>query len=157
MDRLIEKLQLEPGRAWPMGTSFDGTGVNIAVFSAHASAVEWCVFDESGRTELSRTPLPGQTGDVWHGRLPGAQPGLVYGLRVHGPWRPDRGHRFNPHKLLLDPWAREIVAPPGGFDWTGPHQGADPLHPQHMDTRDNARSAGGMSGCSRVQAFTCSS
>jgi glycogen debranching enzyme len=141
MDRLIEKLRLEPGRAWPLGASFDGEGVNFAVFSANASAVELCTFDEAGLGELSRTPLPAQSGDVWHGYLRGAQPGLVYALRVHGPWRPDRGHRFNPHKLLLDPWAREIVAPAGGFRWSDPHLGADPEHPQHMDTRDNARFA----------------
>jgi glycogen debranching enzyme len=141
MDRLIEKLQLEPGRAWPMGAGVDDGGVNFAVFSAHASAVELCLFDTTGTHELSRTPLPAHSGDVWHGRLPGAQPGLVYAFRAHGPWRPDRGHRFNPHKLLLDPWAREIVQPPGGFSPLGPHHGADPEHPQHMDTRDNARFA----------------
>jgi glycogen debranching enzyme len=141
MDRVTEKLQLEPGRAWPLGATFDGDGVNVAVFSAHASAVELCLFDNSGQHELSRTPLPARTGDVWHGYLRGASAGLVYGLRAHGPWRPDRGHRFNPHKLLLDPWAREVVPPAGGFHWHEPHLGADPEHPQHMDTRDNARFA----------------
>ncbi len=132
---------LGAGRPWPMGATVDGTGVNFAVFSAHATQVDLCLFDNSGQTELVRLPLPAQTGDVWHGHLPGCKPGQVYGLRAHGPWRPDRGHRFNPHKLLLDPWAREIVAPAGGFDWRGPHQAADREHPQHMDTRDNARQA----------------
>jgi glycogen debranching enzyme len=132
---------LQAGRAWPMGATVDGDGVNIAVFSQHASRIELCLFDEQGRTELQRLPLPERTGDVWHGRLPEAGAGLVYGLRAHGPWRPDRGHRFNPHKLLLDPWAREIVAPIGGFDWSGPHFGADHEHPQELDTRDNARGA----------------
>jgi glycogen operon protein len=125
------------GRAWPLGASVDGEGVNFAVFSQHATRVELCIYDAEGRSELQRLPLPGRSGDVFHGWLPGAGAGLVYGLRAHGPWRPDRGHRFNPHKLLLDPWAREIVAPPGGFDWAGPHFGADREHPQHLDTRDN--------------------
>lgn len=137
----VAGLALEAGRPWPMGASADEGGINFAVFSAHASRVELCLFDPTGQTETARLPLPAQSGDVWHGRLPGARPGLIYGLRAHGPWRPDRGHRFNPHKLLLDPWAREIVTPPGGFDWHAPHFGADREHPQHMDTRDNARQA----------------
>jgi glycogen debranching enzyme len=141
MDRLTQPLQL--GRAWPLGAQVDAAagGVNVAVFSAHATRVELCLFDASGTQELARLPLPGQTGDVWHGLLPGAGAGLVYGLRVHGPWRPDRGHRFNPHKLLLDPWAREIVAPGGGWSWSGAHFAADREHPGHMDTRDNAAGA----------------
>ena len=149
MDRLIQAApppsptgsspRLESGKPWPLGASFDGSGVNIAVFSAHAAQVDLCIFDATGEVETARLPLPAQSGDVWHGRLPGAAPGLIYGLRAHGPWRPDRGHRFNPNKLLLDPWAREIVSPPGGFDWRGPHFGADREHPQHMDPRDNAR------------------
>jgi glycogen operon protein len=125
---------LAPGRPWPLGASFDGEGVNFAVFSAHASQIDLCLYDETGRIEQARLPLPGHTGEVWHGHLPGARPGLLYGLRAHGPWRPDRGHRFNPNKLLLDPWAREIV---GAFDHTGPHYSADREHPQHMDPRDN--------------------
>ncbi len=132
---------LETGRPWPLGASVDGQGVNFAVFSAHATQLELCVYDHAGEVELARWPLPGHTGDIWHGRLPGAGAGLVYGLRAHGPWRPDRGHRFNPHKLLLDPWAREIVAPPGGFRPDGPHRGAELEHPQHMDLRDNGRGA----------------
>ncbi len=148
MDRLTlaadpaQRVQaLQPGRPWPMGASFDGEGVNFAVFSAHATQIDVCLFDETGQVEQARLPLPGHSGDIWHGRLPGAKPGLLYGLRVQGPWRPDRGHRFNPHKLLLDPWAREIVGPPGGFDPRGPHAGADREHPQAMDTRDNGRQA----------------
>ncbi len=121
-----------------MGATADTAGVNFAVFSAHATRIEVCLFDERGERELTRLALPGRSGDVWHGRLPGARPGLVYGLRADGPWRPEQGHRFNPHKLLLDPWAREIVAPPGGFDWRGPHPGADVRHPAARDERDNA-------------------
>ena len=131
------------GRPWPMGATYEetaeGPGVNVAAFSAHASQVDLCLFDDTGTVETARLPLPVQSGDVWHGRVLGLKPGQVYGLRAHGPWRPDRGHRFNPHKLLLDPWARDIVSPAGGFDWRGPHFGADRAHPQHMDTQDNAR------------------
>ena len=149
MDRLIDAvttlgqraLTLEAGRPWPMGASFDGDGVNFVAFSEHASSVELCLYDGDGQAELARLTLPARSGDLWHGRLPGAAPGLVYGFRVHGPWRPDRGHRCNPHKLLLDPWAREIITPPGGFDWQGPHDGADREHPHHMDPRDNGREA----------------
>ncbi len=132
---------LQPGRAWPMGASVSDDGVNVAVFSQHATRIELCLYDTDGRTERQRLPLPGRSGDVFHGLLPGAGAGLVYGLRAHGPWRPDRGHRFNPHKLLLDPWAREIVPPPGGFSWAGAHFGADHEHPQHLDTRDNGAAA----------------
>jgi len=136
MDRLSGMLQT--GRSWPLGASWDGHGVNFAVFSAHASAVELCLFDAEGTHEIARAALPAQSGDVWHGYLPGAKPGLIYGLRAHGPWRPERGHRFNPHKVLLDPWAREIV---GSFDWNGPHFANDREHPLDLDTRDNARQA----------------
>ncbi len=136
MDRLAGALQT--GRAWPLGAHWDGRGINFAVFSANATAVELCLFDADGEHETLRVPLPAQTGDVWHGYLPEAAPGLIYGLRAHGPWRPERGHRFNPHKLLLDPWAREIV---GRFDWRDPHFGADRRHPQHMDLEDNAQVA----------------
>jgi glycogen operon protein len=134
---------LGPGRPWPLGAQVDVRhgGVNFAVFAGHATAVELCLFDAEGVNEVARLPLPGCSGDVWHGHLPAGSAGLVYGFRVHGPWRPDRGHRHNPSKLLLDPWAREIVAPPGGFDWRGPHFGADRAHPQHPDTQDNARHA----------------
>ncbi|MDE2501377.1 MAG: glycogen debranching protein GlgX [Burkholderiales bacterium] len=129
---------LEVGRPWPMGASCDGEGVNFTAFAAHASQVDLCLYDASGRTEIARLPLPGRSGDIWHGRLPDAGPGLVYGYRVHGPWRPDRGHRHNPNKLLLDPWGREIV---GRHDPRGPHDGADREHPQQIDVRDNGREA----------------
>lgn len=121
-----------------MGVQPDAQGVNFAVFSAHADAIDLCVFDASGRTEQARFRLPGRSGDVWHGHLAGALPGLVYGLRAHGPWQPAEGHRFNPAKLLLDPYAREIC---GAFDWSEPHFGADPAHRDQPDSRDNAATA----------------
>ena len=134
MERLIAT-QLRIGKPWPMGAHFDGHGVNFAVFSTHAHAMELCLFDAEGTHELARLPLVGHTVDVWHGYLPGAQPGLVYGLRAHGPWRPDKGHRFDASKLLLDPYAREIV---GNFSWRDEHFTPDRKHPGHMNTRDNA-------------------
>jgi glycogen operon protein len=135
MEPLRPPTALAPGRSWPLGAQWDGDELNFAVVSAHASRIELCLFDAGGRHEVARLPLPGRTGDVFHGRLPGAAPGLVYGYRAHGPWRPDRGHRFNPHKVLLDPYAREIV---GRFEWRDEQFGADRAHPAHMDQRDNA-------------------
>jgi glycogen debranching enzyme GlgX len=143
MEPLSSSVDLVPGEPYPLGAharahALDEPAVNFAVVSAHAQRVDLCLFDAEGRRELSRTPLPGRSGDVFHGRLPGAGPGLIYGFRAHGPWRPDRGQRFNPHKLLLDPYAREIV---GRFEWRDEHFGADRAHPAHMDMRDNAAHA----------------
>ena len=129
---------LAVGRAWPIGAHAGTTGVNFAVFSANAQAMDLCLFDDAGTREIARLPLPGHSGDIWHGLLANAKPGLVYGLRAHGPWRPDKGHRFNPTKLLLDPYAREIV---GAFDWADLQFAADRTHSRQMDTRDNAATA----------------
>jgi glycogen debranching enzyme GlgX len=123
------------GQPWPLGATFDGGGINFAVFSANAQAMDLCLFDATGTQEVARLRLPSHTSDVWHGYLPGARPGLIYGLRAHGPWRPDRGHRFDASKLLLDPYARDIV---GSFAWRDEHFAGDRQHPRHMDTRDNA-------------------
>jgi isoamylase len=100
---------MDAGRATPLGATWTGDGVNFALFSAEAEAVHLCLFDAGGRRELARIPLPQRTGDIWHGHLPGAGPGLVYGYRVHGRYAPRQGHRFNKHKLLLDPYARELT------------------------------------------------
>jgi glycogen operon protein len=126
--------RLQAGRPWPLGATVDAQGVNFAVFSAHATAIELCLYDAAGRAELARLPLPERSGDIWHGHLPGAGAGLVYGLRAHGPWQPLQGQRFNPHKLLLDPCARETV---GDFEWhelLRGHVGGDALR---MDRRDS--------------------
>jgi isoamylase len=129
---------ISEGRPFPLGATWDGLGVNFALFSGHATKVELCLFDESGTTESERVELPEYTDEVWHGYLPNARPGTVYGYRVHGPYEPDAGHRFNPNKLLIDPYARQLV---GNLKW-GPelfgyilgHPDAD----KSFDTRDSA-------------------
>jgi glycogen operon protein len=103
----LKAQHLEPGSPAPLGATWTGEGVNFALFSAHADSVDLCLFDISGR-EVVRVALPGRTGDVWHGFLPAAGPGLAYGYRVHGRYAPRQGHRFNKHKLLLDPYARAV-------------------------------------------------
>ncbi|SEO94031.1 glycogen debranching enzyme GlgX [Luteibacter sp. UNC138MFCol5.1] len=124
---------LTAGTPQPLGTTWDGDGVNLSVYSRNAERVEWCLFDEGGTVEIARLPLPARDGDIWHGYLPGAQPGLLYGLRVHGPYAPEHGHRFNPSKLLIDPYAKALY---GTYRWDdavfgyahGPHgigEGAD--------------------------------
>lgn len=98
------------GRAWPLGATPEAGGVNFAVFSAHAERVELCLFDAAGAE--TRLEMPEREGGIWHGWLEGAGPGLCYGYRVHGPWAPEEGHRFNPAKLLLDPYARALSGHP---------------------------------------------
>jgi len=98
-----------PGRPYPLGATWDGEGVNFALFAGDALLVELCLFDQQGRNEIDRIVLDECTDQVWHCYLPQAHPGLVYGYRVHGPWEPTLGLRFNPHKLLLDPYARAIT------------------------------------------------
>jgi glycogen operon protein len=103
--------RLDSGRPYPLGASCDEFGVNFAVFSANATLIDLCIFDPSGHKELCRLPLPECTHEIWHGFLPKAAPGLVYGFRAYGPYDPTHGHRFNPHKLLLDPYARQLITP----------------------------------------------
>jgi len=107
--------RLEGGSPYPLGASFDGLGVNFAVFSAHAEKIELCVFEPSGKREVARYTLPEWTDEVWHGYLPDARPGLLYGYRAYGRYAPEEGHRFNPNKLLLDPYARRLS---GSIKWS---------------------------------------
>ncbi len=135
------EVSLNLGRHAPMGATVRDGGVNFAVFSRHAQRIELCLFDNLGDTEMQRLPLHGPYDGVFHGFLPGGQPGLVYGLRAYGPYEPERGHRFNPHKLLLDPYAREIV---GHFQWGPQHHGYQLGHPHSsysLDTTDNSATA----------------
>jgi len=127
-----------PGRPYPLGATWDGEGVNFALYSEHAEKVELCLFDVSGKRESLRVALPEQTDMVWHGYLPEARPGQLYGYRVHGPYAPEQGHRFNPHKLLLDPYGKQIQ---GALNWTDSHFGYRIGHKQEdlsFDRRDNA-------------------
>ncbi len=102
-------IRLRPGNPYPLGATWDGSGVNFAVFSEHATRVELCLFDgPEAKRESVRVTLPEQTDFVWHGRLSGIEPGQLYGYRVHGPFEPEDGHRFNPNKLVLDPYAKAI-------------------------------------------------
>jgi isoamylase len=103
------------GLPHPLGATWDGeNGVNFALFSAHATKVELCLFDDQGKTEIARIELPEYTDEIWHGYVPGVGPGSIYGYRVHGPYEPEAGHRFNPNKLLLDPYARGHF---GDLEW----------------------------------------
>ena len=106
--------RIAEGLPHPLGATWDGVGVNFALFSANATKVELCLFDQDGTTELERIELPEYTDEIWHGYLPDARPGTVYGYRVHGPWAPEDGHRFNANKLLLDPYAKGHV---GQLKW----------------------------------------
>ncbi len=106
---------LQVGKPYPIGAHWDGLGVNFAVFSAHAERVELCLFDSGGYQQMTRLDLPDYTDEIFQGYLPQARPGLVYGYRVHGPYQPDAGHRFNPNKLLLDPYAKKTV---GTLHWS---------------------------------------
>jgi isoamylase len=106
---------IQPGSPYPLGATYDGSGTNFAVFSAHAEKIELCLFDQAGRHEIARYTLPECTNEVWHGYLPGLQVGTLYGFRAYGPYRPEHGHRFNPNKLLLDPYAKQLH---GHVRWT---------------------------------------
>jgi glycogen operon protein len=128
-----------PGEPSPLGARWDGKGVNFALFSEHAEAVELCLYDASGRNEIRRIQMPEQTDLVWHCYLPEARQGQLYGYRVYGPYDPQRGHRFNPKKLLLDPYAMSIQ---GGLRWSDRLFGYRIGHERHdlsIDRRDDAR------------------
>jgi isoamylase len=101
-------MRRRPGQPYPLGATWDGSGVNFALFSENATRVELCLFGPEGSVETARIVMPETTDQVWHAYLPDARPGQRYGYRVHGPWEPAQGHRFNPSKLLLDPYARAI-------------------------------------------------
>jgi glycogen operon protein len=132
-------MQILPGNPYPLGATWDGSGVNFALFSEHATGVEVCLFDSAGaKIESQRLTLPRRSDNVWHGYVPEVGPGQLYGYRVHGPYDPGQGHQFNPHKVLLDPyakamgrllqWREEIFG--YQFDGTGLHF--------EMDRRDSA-------------------
>ena len=114
-----------PGRPYPLGATWDGEGVNFALFSAHAEKVELCLFDRSGNREEARIVLPEYTDEVWHAYLPDARPNLLYGYRVSGPYDPSNGHRFNANKLLIDPYVRSLH---GKLRWSDAVFGLSLIH-----------------------------
>ncbi len=125
-----------PGSALRLGAVADDKGVNFAVFSAHATMIEVCLFDSGGHE--ARFTLPGRTGDIWHGHLPGLGVGQRYGYRAHGPWAPRDGHLFNPAKLLIDPYARAIDARLVWHPAMTGHEGGAPLADGRPCTTDSA-------------------
>ncbi|HZN23152.1 MAG TPA: glycogen debranching protein GlgX, partial [Burkholderiales bacterium] len=141
-----------PGRAYPRGATWDGEGVNFSVFSQHAEKVELCLFDVKGRREVQRIPLTEHTDQEWHCYLPEARPGLLYGYRVYGPYRPELGHRFNPNKLLLDPYAKSLL---GHINWSDAQYGYRVGHEREDLSFDRRDSAPGMPKCRVIDpAFT---
>ena len=144
--------RVESGLPYPLGATWDGKGVNFALFSANAEKVELCTFDPRGRREIARVVLPEYTDEVWHGYLPDARPGMLYGYRVSGPYDPARGHRFNNNKLLIDPYAKALA---GKLRWTDAQYGyriGSQREDLSFDRRDNAT---GMPKCVVVEeAFT---
>jgi isoamylase len=137
-----------PGRAEPCGATWDGEGVNFALFSQHAERIELCLFDATGRREVQRIELVERTDQVWHCYLPEARPGLLYGYRAYGPYRPEAGLRFNSHKLLLDPYARNIV---GTLRWHDALFGYTIGHKRGDLSFDRRDSAAAMPKCKIVE------
>jgi len=147
---MLQKSQytIEPGEPFSLGATPDSEGVNFALFSAHAERVELCLFDADGGNE-HRIVLPEYTNEIWHGRVHGLKAGALYGYRVHGPYDPENGHRFNPNKLLIDPYAREIV---GAINW-GPSCFGYDLNSKRKDLSFNqSDSAHNMPKCRVVDA-----
>jgi isoamylase len=134
----MSDLRLWPGLPYPLGASWDGAGVNFALFSAHATKVELCLFDQDGK-ETDRVALPEMTHEIWHGYFPDLRPDQHYGYRVHGPYEPDAGQRFNANKLLLDPYAKLLH---GAIEWHDAlfaYRLGDPDDDLSFDDRDSAR------------------
>src|SRR5712692_5573502 len=132
------------GQPYPLGATWDGTGVNFSLFSQNATKVELCLFDgPNGNREIARIRMPEQTDQVWHVYLPGIRPGQLYGYRVHGSYEPQVGHRFNPAKLLLDPYAKAIA---GTIRWSDALFGYTVGHADDLSC-DERDSAGGLPKC----------
>ncbi len=132
------KLDLGSGTHRQLGARFDGEGTNFAVFSANATQIDLCVFSPDGRTELARQRLPERTGPIWHGYAPGLGAGTPYGFRAHGSYAPEMGHRFNPNKLLLDPYARELRGAWSNHPATLGYDAASSGQDLSFDSRDSA-------------------
>jgi glycogen operon protein len=136
------KLRVWPGRPYPLGATWDGSGTNFALYAEHATSVDLCLFDSAeSELEAQRIRLREHTDMVWHAFLPDVVPGQIYGYRVDGPYRPAEGHRFNPHKVLLDPYAKAIARDTRWSDEMWGYKVGDPQADQSFDERDNARFA----------------
>jgi isoamylase len=135
---MIRTLTMTEGRPAPLGATFDGEGVNFAVFSEHATRISVCIFSDDGQLETHRLDLPERNGDVWHGYVSGLRPGLMYGLRADGPYAPHHGHRFNANKLLLDPYAKRITGHPVWHDALMGYTVGDARGDLSFDRRDSA-------------------
>ena len=130
--------RVSDGSAVRLGAECDGRGVNFALFSHNATAVDLCLFDHDGRRERARIRLPARTGDIWHGHVDAIAPGQLYGYRVHGPYQPASGHRFNPHKLLIDPYARKLRGHVRWHDATCGYRVGSARGDLSFDRRDSA-------------------
>ncbi|MGE3158558.1 MAG: glycogen debranching protein GlgX [Xanthobacteraceae bacterium] len=130
--------KLASGSPYPLGATWNGLGANFAVFSANAERIDLCLFDPSGKRQVATYTLPECTDEVWHGYLPNAQLGLLYGYRAYGAYEPQRGYRFNPHKLLLDPYARRISGEIKWSDALFAHRVNSPRADLSFDRRDSA-------------------
>lgn len=126
------------GRSAPLGATFDGDGVNFAVFSENATRMTLCLYSDDGKTEVARNDLPERNGDVWHGYISGLRPGQKYGYRAHGPYRPDQGHRFNANKLLIDPYAKRLTSHLKWHDALMGYKVGTTQADLSFDTRDSA-------------------
>jgi isoamylase len=132
-------MRVWPGDPYPLGATWTGTGVNFALYSAHATRVELCLFDSPEATaERERVVLNEQTAQVWHAFLPDARPNQLYGYRVHGPYKPEQGHRFNHHKLVMDPYAKSVARTIRWADEMFGYRVGDPEADLSFDDRDNA-------------------
>ena len=132
-------MRVWPGDPYPLGATWTGVGVNFALFSAHATSVELCLFDSVNATaESARIPLPEQTDMVWHGFFPDIRPNQLYGYRVHGPYEPQHGHRFNPNKVVMDPYAKSVARMIRWADEMFGYRVGDPAEDLSLDDRDNA-------------------
>jgi len=147
----MAKIRIEPGHPYPLGATWDGGGVNFALFSANAKKVELCLFDPKGKRETDRIVLPEYTHEVWHCYLPEIRPGQLYGYRVHGPYEPANGHRFNPNKLLIDPYAKALF---GDIRWHDSHFGYRVGSARGDQTPDRRDSAFAMPKCIVVDPAT---
>jgi len=144
----VANLRVWPGGPYPLGASWDGEGTNFALFSEHATGVELCLFDRPEDAEESyRLEVVERTDLIWHAYLPDVRPGQLYGYRVHGPYEPEHGHRFNPHKLVLDPYAKAVTGQPRWDDSLFGYTVGDPDADLSFDTRE---SAGEMPKCAVV-------